>query len=79
MRNLEIPDNTFDVILHSRLSQLLESRLGLQKDQLKSIRECLDEFLHFEENIDDYLGTVVGRKFFKDFDEFLERRFVWKT
>lgn len=74
MRNLKISDS-LEIILQSRLSQIIGNHLGLQKDQMKSIKDCLDEFLQFDHNIEVFLETVIGRKFFKDFDLFLERRF----
>lgn len=72
MKNLEKPDNALEVILKHKLYLLLEKSMETSPDELNTIKSLLQEFISADQNIEKYLTTIVGRKFYSDFDEFME-------
>ena len=73
MQSLSKVDVSIEKYFHKILSELLLNNLPLDRDQLANIKDCLQEYAHFQENfMKDWTG-IADRKKHRNFDEEMKK------
>ncbi|CAO1414184.1 unnamed protein product [Diamesa hyperborea] len=73
MQSLSKVDVSIDKYFHKILSELLLNNLPLDRDQLTNMKDCLQEYAHFQQNFLKDWTTIADRKKHSNFDEELKK------
>lgn len=73
MQSLSKVDVSIEKYFHKILSELLLNNLPLGRDQLANIKDCLQEYAHFQQNFMKDWTRIADHKKHRNFDEEIKK------
>ena len=73
MHNLSKVDVSIEKHFQKKLTELLLNNLPLDRDQLTTIKDCLQEYTHFQQNFTKDWTRIADRKKHRNFDEEIKK------